>query len=253
MNARKGIDIVAALFLMVLAVGAMGWALWPPSMDEPLASEPLAPPMNAPTIVATSALVAESGTRFPTNIPMSPPDISAEVAQSTPEIAFAADTLSLATPTPSPIATRPLNTMGERFILVNQDEQTMHVFENGIEVKRIAVSTGRPVTNAFTPAWQGMVGDDWGSGAFRGTALFSDYMWFLFPGPEGSILIHSVPYRNNNGQKDYDRFDALGKEPVSNGCVRISPEDAAWLKTWNPVGSTIEITRWSGKISDPSD
>jgi lipoprotein-anchoring transpeptidase ErfK/SrfK len=37
--------------------------------------------------------------------------------------------------------------------------------------------------------------------------------------------------------------------PVSHGCIRISPDDAEWLKSWNPVGVPIQITRWSGKIA----
>ena len=130
----------------------------------------------------------------------------------------------------------------------------MYVYENGVEIRQIPVSTGRPVTDAFTPAWQGAVGKDWGSGPFRNTNLWSDYMWYLFPGPEGSILIHSVPYtRTEDEKKLYDRLDALGLEPSSRGCVRLSPEDAAWLKTWNPVNVPIEITGWSGPISPPGN
>lgn len=128
----------------------------------------------------------------------------------------------------------------------------MYVYEDGVEVRTIPVSTGAPMTNTFTPAWEGVVGNDWGGGIFR-NSFRADYMWYLFPGPEGSILIHSVPYTQANNVKIYDRLGALGIEPVSNGCVRVSPEDAQWLKTWNPVNVPIKITRWSGPISpDPS-
>lgn len=127
----------------------------------------------------------------------------------------------------------------------------MLVYESNIVVRTIPVSTGAPVTNTFTPPWQGFVGDDWGSGPFRNRQL-ADFKWYLFPGPEGSILLHSVPYTITNGIKVYDRPEALGLEPVSNGCLRISPEDAAWLKGWDPVGVPMTITRWSGKIQ-PAD
>jgi lipoprotein-anchoring transpeptidase ErfK/SrfK len=123
----------------------------------------------------------------------------------------------------------------------------MYILEDDITVRTIRVSTGAPVTNSFTPPWEGMVGDDWGGGLFYND-LRADYMWYLFPGPEGSILIHSVPYTTTGNTKNYDRLEALGIEPVSNGCVRISPKDAAWLKTWNPVGVPITITRWSKGI-----
>jgi lipoprotein-anchoring transpeptidase ErfK/SrfK len=138
-----------------------------------------------------------------------------------------------------------------RFLLVNQDEQKMHVYENGVEIRTIPVSTGAPVANAFTPPWRGAVGDYWGGGPFRDNNYWADYMWYLFPGEEGSILIHSVPYLRSGDMKIYDRPDALGVRPASHGCVRISPEEAEWLKAWNPVGVPIEITPWSGEIGPP--
>jgi lipoprotein-anchoring transpeptidase ErfK/SrfK len=139
-----------------------------------------------------------------------------------------------------------------RYLLVNQDEQTMYVYQDEVEVRTIPVSTGAPVINSFTPSWEGIVGNDWGEGAFRND-LRADYVWFLFPGSWGSILIHSVPYTYTGKTKVYDQLDALGIEPVSNGCVRISPEDAQWLKEWNPVGVPIKITRWSGPIGQPDE
>jgi len=140
-----------------------------------------------------------------------------------------------------------------RFLLVHQDQQVMHVYEDGLEIRAIPVSTGRPVQNGFTPAWRGDVGRYWGSGPFLDTNLYSDYMWYLFPGARGSILIHSVPYTWDGDLKVYDRPDALGVEPASHGCVRISPEDAQWLQSWNPVGVPIEITPWSGEIGPPDE
>lgn len=129
----------------------------------------------------------------------------------------------------------------------------MYVYEDGIVIRTIPVSTGRPVANAFTPPWRGKVGRYWGSGPFLNTNLYSDYMWYLFPGARGSILIHSVPYSWNGNEKVYEQPDALGVEPASHGCVRIAPEDAEWLKRWDPVGVPIEITLWSGEIGPPDD
>ncbi|MEM7034030.1 MAG: L,D-transpeptidase [Chloroflexota bacterium] len=169
----------------------------------------------------------------------------------------------LTTPTATPTATatpRPVQPLlvdlptsqeAGRYILVDQDQQQMFIFEDGVQIRTIPVSTGRPVTDAFTPSWEGEVGRYWGGGPFRNSVFFSDYMWYLFPGSTGSILIHSLPYTKEGEQKIYDRPDALGVEPASHGCVRISPEDAEWLKTWNPVDVSIKITRWSGPISPP--
>jgi lipoprotein-anchoring transpeptidase ErfK/SrfK len=151
------------------------------------------------------------------------------------------------TPIPLPTFTPVSDLSVERHLVIHQDEQLMFVYENDIVIYTIPVSTGAPVTNRFTPPWQGVVGDDWGGAAFSNQQR-ADFMWFLFPGPEGSILIHSVPYTITNGIKVYDRLETLGVEPVSNGCIRISPEDGAWLKNWKPVGVPVTITRWSGKI-----
>jgi len=253
MTRWQAVSAAASLGLTALVIVALAMMMW----QSAAVSSPrnLSPTTQPPTVTATvSPKVAAMGTRFPTNVPHSPP-----TPTPTPTVAATAtpvilqDTL-ISTPAPPPavgITVEPVGVESNRFILVNQDEQMMHIFENGREVRKIPVSTGRPVTNAFTPPWRGAVGEDWGSGAFRGSGLYSDFMWFLFPGPEGSILIHSVPYTKNGAEKQYDRLDALGVEPTSKGCVRISPEDAAWFKQWNPVGVPIEITRWSGKIQSP--
>ncbi len=160
-------------------------------------------------------------------------------------------------PAPLPPPAQPVDTPSipsdGRFLLVNQDEQTMYVFEGGVEIRGIPISSGRPVANAFTPAWRGDVGRYWGSGRFLNTETWSDHMWYLFPGARGSILIHSVPYTWDGDLKIYDRPDALGVEPASHGCARISPEDAQWLESWDPVGVPIEVTPWSGEIGPPDE
>lgn len=146
-------------------------------------------------------------------------------------------------PVSTPVPTLPPPTRDGRFLQVDQATQTMRVYEGGQLVREIPTSTGRPVSNAFTPSWQGTVGNYWGRNGFVDRDLLADYIWYLFDGPEGSILIHSVPYLLQGDVKVYDQLEALGREPVSNGCIRISPEDAAWLLDWNPIGVPIAINR----------
>ncbi len=136
-----------------------------------------------------------------------------------------------------------------RYIFVHQDNQSMHIYENGIEIKTLPASTGRPESNAFTPSWSGQVGNYWGAAGFVDGSLKADYIWYLYDGPEGAILIHSVPYRLAGQDKVYDQLDALGVSPVSNGCIRISPEDAAWLQSWDPRQVPIVITRLNQQIT----
>jgi lipoprotein-anchoring transpeptidase ErfK/SrfK len=207
--------------------------------DETLTPTPKFQPTTTPSASPTRMMPTPSPTksnvdRQSSASPMTTDTVPASTAI-TPQL----------TPTPTVIKSN-------RFLLVDQDEQMMHVFEDDVEVRVIPVSTGMPVANAFTPAWTGKVGQFWGRAAFRNTNLWADYIWYLFPGAEGSILIHSVPYTRLGEEKVYDRLEALGVEPASRGCIRISPEDASWLRNWDPVGVAIEITPWSGTIG-PAD
>jgi lipoprotein-anchoring transpeptidase ErfK/SrfK len=175
------------------------------------------------------------------------------------------------TPTSSPQATHTVSRRGKtlsasspsialtltpppegRYLVVDQDRQVMLVYEDSRIIRIIPVSTGAPYQDSFTPAWRGVVGPFWGKARFRNSDLWADYIWYLFPGATGSILIHSVPYVPNGDEKIYDRLDALGVEPASKGCVRIAPEDAEWLAAWNPVGVPIEITLYHGVIKPAS-
>ncbi len=131
----------------------------------------------------------------------------------------------------------------QRFIFVDQSRQMMHLFENGVSIRTIPVSTGAPTTHTTTISWRGKVGKYLGSGIV-GDNFRADEIWFLFPDLYGTVLIHSVPYTKNGEIKVYDQLDALGNRAASHGCVRISPEDAQWLKKWNPVGVPMEISRW---------
>jgi lipoprotein-anchoring transpeptidase ErfK/SrfK len=194
------------------------------------------PPIETPT--RTSTMAVQKHPTVTPSLTLSP------TTQPTP--------LPSVTPIPLPTYTSVPAPLTKRHLVVHQDEQLMFVYENDTVIYTIPVSTGAPVTNRFTPPWQGIVGDDWGSGPFRNQQR-ADFMWFLFPGPEGSILIHSVPYTITNGIKVYDRLEALGVEPVSNGCIRISPEDGAWLQNWSPVGVPITITRLSDRIQPPNN
>lgn len=135
----------------------------------------------------------------------------------------------------------------QRLLYIDQSRQSMYLYENGLPLRTIHVSTGKPTSRTLTKAWQGVVGKD--LGAINVNYGFKvDYSWQLYRDLYGNILIHSVPYTQAHEIKYYDRPDALGLEPTSHGCIRISDEDAAWLKTWNPVSATIEINRWPGPI-----
>ncbi|MCD6519016.1 MAG: L,D-transpeptidase [Anaerolineae bacterium] len=147
-----------------------------------------------------------------------------------------------AKPSPTPSATPfPFDTHPElpRYIYVDQASQRMYLFEHGRLLRIILCSTGLPDPDKYTPAWSGRVGRYWGT--FHAFGVYADEAWYLFKS-EGSILIHSLPYTLYNGYKVYQDREALGVRPASHGCIRISPEDAAWFTAWKPEGVPITVS-----------
>lgn len=184
-------------------------------------------PSPTPTATATSAPTATATpSPTPTSTPSATPSPTA-----TPS--------ATVTPTPTQTAT-PTQTPGpSRAILVDQNTQLMHIYENGVEIRTLPCSTGLPLDYHWTPAWSGTVGRY--VGTFYAFGAYADEAWMLFKA-SGDILIHSVPYVWEDGRKVYRDLDALGQRPSSHGCIRLSPEDARWLTEWNPQGVPISIT-----------
>jgi len=130
-----------------------------------------------------------------------------------------------------------------RALLLDQDMQRLYVFEDGVEIRSIAVSTGNP-DGTGTREWEGVVGEY--VGKIYSYGAYADYAWYLFE-DRGAILIHSVPYvLRPDGSKEYEALDALGTMPVSHGCIRMADEDARWFTFWEPQGVPIIITPWTG-------
>jgi hypothetical protein len=145
---------------------------------------------------------------------------------------------------PGEVATLPPN---ERRLLIDQAAQVMHVYEGGIEVRTLPISTGMFTSKTFTRAWVGLVGRDLGAATVDG-GMQVEQAWYLFPDLFGNILLHTVPYVEQGAVRIYDQPEALGVRASSHGCVRMSIKDAQWLKEWGPVGVPIEITAPPGPI-----
>ena len=115
----------------------------------------------------------------------------------------------------------------------------MYVYQDGVEIRRIAVSTGKPdEESTFTPAWEGEVGKY--VGTFFAFGTWADDAWYLFE-HYGSILIHGAPYLKEDGSKVYQELDALGVRPASHGCIRLPPEESVWFSEWQPKGAHVII------------
>lgn len=135
----------------------------------------------------------------------------------------------------------------ERALVIDQARQEIYIYENGQKIRTIPCSTGKPLLDHFTPSWVGRVGPFYGT--FYSFGVYADHAWQLFKA-SGDILIHGAPYVYINGEKVYQDLDSLGNYPSSHGCIRIAPEDAEWLTTWNPYGVPVIVTPWQGGFTE---
>ena len=234
--------------LIILAVATMAWLgsllLTPAAASGPLATAtptktppPAAP--NEPPAARPVAVSLPTFTPVPTPIPPTPP-----------------------TTTPTPQPTNPpadwiialaqeygINPQG-RYIVVDQDNQQMHIVDNGELVRLLDITTGDPALGWDTPAWFGVVGEYWGT--FQGLGgVKADEGWWLFK-RGGNFLIHGLPYvLDDKGQKVYKGADDLGATPASRGCIRLAPDDARWFSAWQPQGVPIIILPYTDPAEIP--
>jgi lipoprotein-anchoring transpeptidase ErfK/SrfK len=130
--------------------------------------------------------------------------------------------------------------------MIDQDAQTMRVYENGKLIRTMPVSTGMPdKQETITPAWEGEVGRY--VGTFFAFGTYQDDAWYLFE-HYGSMLIHSAPYLKQDGKKVYQELDALGTRPASHGCIRLPPEESTWFTAWGPQGAHVIIKALTKKF-----
>lgn len=142
-----------------------------------------------------------------------------------------------ATPMPAVLDTVQPPTLAGKALVVDQDTQVLRVYEDGVEIRTLLVSTGVP--SLYTPAFLGQVGHY--VSTIYGYGGLSDNAWYIFTAG-GNIYIHSAPYTLSEGMKVYEGLEFLGVQPSSHGCIRLHPSDAEWLVSWNPLGVPILIT-----------
>ena len=125
------------------------------------------------------------------------------------------------------------------YLKINRQQNVVTVYgqdemgEYNIPVKAILCSTGK---HNATP-----------KGVFR---LSSKYVWHQLNGGvfgqyatriTGGILFHSVPYANRSKASLYwSKYNQLGQQ-ASQGCVRLTVEDAKWIYDNCPSGTKVEI------------
>jgi lipoprotein-anchoring transpeptidase ErfK/SrfK len=235
------------LVLALTLITILTLALVPPTTMELASAAP------TPAVTATlAATVVASAT--PTRTASSTPSATSTMTLK-PSATSTATRTATATRTPTPTATPyPFDTRRDlpRYIYVDQASQHMFIFERGELLRDIPCSTGLPQPDTYTAEWSGEVGRY--VGTFFAFDVYADEAWYLYYTPEGSILIHSLPYLPQDVYKIYQDRDALGVRPASHGCIRIAPEDAIWFSAWNPEGVPITISdpyldKWKSVLS----
>ena len=229
-----------SVWLLAVSLGLIIVALWGIGAYSMFQKD--RSPVVWPVLASTTTTPEHVETSVPTHAPLSPTATSVSTIAPT-LVPTQATTLPSATvsPTSSPISTPtpPIAPAEGRFIFVDQDTQLVHIYEDGVETRSLPCSTGLSGPQMNTPAWEGVVGEYWGT--FFAFEVYADEAWYLFKSL-GSILIHSSPYTIENGVKIYQDLEILGVRPASHGCIRISPEDALWFTEWGPEGVPIVIT-----------
>ena len=257
MNRTEWTVVALLTLLTILSLSFMP----PPRREEPVELWAFLGTPTATTTPTNTLSGTPTATTAPTDAATATPTYTAEPAD-TPALSRSPGTLpvvtstSTATPAPSPTFTAtpfPFDAQPEsaRYVYIDQAVQHMYVFEHRTLARDIPCSTGLPDSDKYTPAWSGQVGEYWGT--FYAFEVYADEAWYLFKSA-GSILVHSLPYTLRNGYKVYQDRDALGVRPASHGCIRISPEDAAWFTSWDPEGVPITVSdphleQWRGRLS----
>ncbi|MAG36863.1 MAG: hypothetical protein CL878_11565 [Dehalococcoidia bacterium] len=223
LNGPAGLGLIALLYLIV---GGSAWLI-----GETRASEHNAPMVASPQPVPEPTLIPEpTAVAVPTMLP-------APVVQAAPTV--------IIRPQPTKVSYAVEPPPQGKFILIDQDRQTMFIFEDGREVDRYFISSGIPGSRLTdTPRWTGQVSHY--VGTFFSYGGFADSAWYLFKDYVGDILIHSAPYTLVDGKKVYQDTDKLGQAPSSHGCIRMDPQAIERLGLWGPKGALVHITPWTG-------
>jgi lipoprotein-anchoring transpeptidase ErfK/SrfK len=232
------VGVVAFLLLLTVTVwaawttsghpGGFGLGSWAESLRANLTATPTPTPRPVtpePTQIAVDLMIVAPGST-PTAVAL---------PTATPE------PVTTAEPMPESLAAvvkRYGIDPSRRFIVVDAATQQMTIWEPGLPLREVPVSTGDESRGYRTPAWYGLVGRY--VGTFQAFGVYADEGWYLFE-DAGSILIHGAPYKLVDGVKVYQDMEALGSYPASRGCIRLRPEDAVWFTEWDPKGVPLVI------------
>ncbi|MCX6734570.1 MAG: L,D-transpeptidase [Candidatus Peregrinibacteria bacterium] len=121
---------------------------------------------------------------------------------------------------------------------VNLTEQKLYVYLGDTDVRDFRVSTGKPSTPTITGNYNILIKQDVRVGFEAPHYIMPKYMMFQ----ETGYGFHALPSLAHGGGDAFwtEAKDHIGI-PVSHGCVRLLPDDAAWLFDFTDVGTKVEI------------
>ena len=122
---------------------------------------------------------------------------------------------------------------------VNLSKQELAVYLGDTDVRDFRVSTGKSSTPTPTGNYDILIKQEVRVGFEAPHYIMPKYMMFQSSG----YGFHALPSLSLHGGDDFwtEAKDHIGI-PVSHGCVRLLPEDAAWLYDFADVGTKVEIT-----------
>jgi lipoprotein-anchoring transpeptidase ErfK/SrfK len=224
-------------FIVVLLIAAIAFSQGSNLTDDPTPTSTVVVLDMQPVAHSTKAVaVRPTGTATLTATSTAKPTLT---ATSTPTPTFTPTPTPTSTPTSTPWPTgtvHPPAAVGKALV-VDQEWQVLRVYEDGREVRTLPASTGQ--APYYTPAFTGRV--RYYVGTFYSFGVWADDAWYVFMAA-GEIYIHSLPYTKSGDEKIYEGAEHLGVRPSSHGCIRLHPDDAAWLTAWNPGGVPIVVT-----------
>lgn len=186
-------------------------------------------PTLEPTVVVPTATIAP--TDPPTVVPPTPTVARPAPVKPTPTLvppkpALKATPVLTARPKPT------VATVAGKMIDVNLSKQWLYVYENGVEVYRAPVTTGRK--GFSTPTGTYNIYHKLPLRTMRGEA--NGEKWVVPDVPNvmyvvGGVALHGTYWHNlfGSGQR------------LSHGCINLSLRDAAWLYKWAPIGTKVVI------------
>jgi LysM repeat protein len=125
----------------------------------------------------------------------------------------------------APAAAAPTITTGKQ-IVVDLSDQRVYVYENGILVRNVLVSTGLWGTPTVTGDYRIYVKYD--SQLMTGPGYYLPGVPLVMYFYQGYSL-HGTYWHHNFGQ------------PMSHGCVNMPTPEAQWLYNWAPIGTPVHV------------